>query len=118
MTRTAAPRPDDPLDADAGRRAELNLDPVVGQQHRRDDLLLHLAVERDGDLTAAVVPAQADQRVLVRELGLRGIHRALVAGMDRVDDRLEARPRELPRHAAGGGTRPNRSPIRAFASMS
>ena len=73
-------RADRPLDADRRRLAEADVDAVVARQRRLDDLLLHLAVERDGELLPAVVLAHVDQRVLLGELGERDAERALVRG--------------------------------------
>ena len=76
MSSTAAPVP-------TGRSTQIvvvsrnvDLDAEVVRQRRLDDLLLHLAVERDGDLLADVVLAQVDQRVLLGQLGERGVQRA------------------------------------------
>ena len=68
------------LDADRRRLAEVDVDAEVGRQRRLDDLLLHLAVERDGTAPAGVVLPQVDQRVLFGELGERDVQRALVFG--------------------------------------
>ena len=57
---------------------KLDLDAEVGRQRRLDDLLLHLAVERDRQLVPDVVLAQVDQRVLLGELGERDMQRDLV----------------------------------------
>ena len=46
-----------------------------------DDLLLHLAVERDEDLLPHVVLTEVDQRVLLGELGERDVERAFVGGV-------------------------------------
>ena len=50
----------------------------VVRQRRLDDLLLHLAVERDGELLPRVVLPDVDQRVLLGELRERDAERALV----------------------------------------
>ena len=57
-----------------------DLEAEVACQRRLDDLLLDLAVERDGDLLADVVLPDVDQRVLLGELGERDAERALVVG--------------------------------------
>ena len=56
------------LDVDRRRFAERDVEAEVGRERRLDDLLLHLAVERDIDLLAAVVLADVDQRVLLGKL--------------------------------------------------
>ena len=53
----------------------------VARQRRLDDLLLDLAVERDGDLLAGVVLPDVDQRVLLGELGERDAERPLSSGL-------------------------------------
>ena len=50
------------------RLAERDLDAEVVRERRLDHLLLHLAVERDGQLLPEVVLAHVDQRVLLGEL--------------------------------------------------
>ena len=72
-----------------------DLDAEVVGQRRLDDLLLHLAVERDGELLAQVVLAQVDQRVLLGQLGQGGVQRAPVGRPAGDDDRLQRRRREL-----------------------
>src|SRR5262249_50538490 len=57
-----------------------------------DNLLLHLAVEGDGE--NAVVLADVDQGILLRELGERHAERVLVGGIARAAHRLERRRRE------------------------
>ena len=66
------------LDADRGGLAELGVEPELRGQRRLDDLLLHLAVERQAQLLPRLVLVQADQRVLVGELGERVVQRAAV----------------------------------------
>ena len=68
ISSTAAPVPDRPFDADRRALAEGDIDAEVGGQGRLDDLLLHLAVQRHGDLLAPFVLPQVDQRVLLGEL--------------------------------------------------
>ena len=60
-----------------------DVDAEVVRQRRLDDLLLDLAVERDGDLLAGVVLPHVDQRVLLGELRERDAQRALVVGVAR-----------------------------------
>ena len=48
---------------------KVDLDAEVVGEGGLDDLLLHLAVERHGDLLAQFVLPQVDQRVLLGELG-------------------------------------------------
>ena len=86
---------DRPLDADRRRLAELDVDAEVVRQRRLDDLLLHLAVQRDEDLLPDIVLPQVDQRVLLGELGERGVQRALVGGAAGNDDRLQRRRGEV-----------------------
>ena len=52
---------DRPLDADHRRLVEVDIDAEVVCERRLDHLLLHLAVERDGDLLPQLVLAQVDQ---------------------------------------------------------
>ena len=87
---------DRPLDADRRRLAEGRRRCRSRRQRRLDDLLLHLAVERDGELLADVVLPQVDQRVLLGELGERDVQRALVS-------RLGAERRPSPASAARSG---------------
>ena len=94
MTSSASPTRAGPLDADRRRLAEVGGDAVVALERRLDDLLLDLAVERDGDLVASVVLADVDERVLLGELGQRRPERALLVGSRGEDDGLERRPRE------------------------
>ena len=63
--RAAADRP---LDVDRRRLAERDLDAELVCERRLDDLLLDVAVERDGDLAARVVLPDVDQRILLGEL--------------------------------------------------
>ena len=81
-----------PLDADRRALAERDRDAEVARERRLDHLLLHLAVERDGELA---VLAHADQRVLLGELRERDAQRAAVGGAARDDDRLERRRGEV-----------------------
>ena len=71
---------DRPFDADRRRLAERDVEAEVVRQRRLDDLLLHLAVERDEDLLADVVLPDVDQRVLLGELGERDVERTFVVG--------------------------------------
>ena len=102
MTSSASPDPGRALDADGGRLAEVGGDAVVALERRLDDLLLDLAVERDGDLVArsswrtsisgscsASWPSAARSEPC--SSGLRGEH-----------DRLERRPREPRRRLVAG----------------
>ena len=80
ISSTAAPVP-------AGRSMQIvvvsrnvDVDAVLVGQRRLDDLLLHLAVERDGELLPDVVLAQVDQRVLLGQLVERDVQRARSAG--------------------------------------
>jgi hypothetical protein len=94
-----------PLDADRGRLAEADVKAEVRCQRGPDDFLLHLAVQRDGDLPADVVLPDVDQRVLLGQLGQRGAQRTELARIARHDHRLQRRrgepvPRSsTPRHA-------------------
>ena len=90
MISTAAPVP-------TGRSMQIvvvsrnvDVDAEVVGQRRLDDLLLHLAVERHGDLLPDVVLPQVDQRVLLGELGERGVQRALVGRAGRARRRSPA----------------------------
>ena len=78
MTSSASPTPRRALDADRRRLAEVGGDAVVALERRLDDLLLDLAVERDGDLVPVVVLADVDERVLLGELGEGRPERALL----------------------------------------
>ena len=109
---TAPPGADRALDADRRRLAELDVDAEVVGQRRLDDLLLHLAVERDGELLPDVVLPHVDQRVLLGELGERDAERALVAGRAGNDDRLERRRREVVLLRVARAAAPIASPIR------
>src|SRR5207302_8732201 len=86
---------DGPLDADRRRLAEVHFEAVVARERRLDDLLLHLAVERDGELTASVVLPETDERVLLRELRERDAEGAAVGGPRRDDDGLQGRRGEV-----------------------
>jgi hypothetical protein len=92
MISTAAPVP-------TGRSMQIV---VVARERRLDHVLLHLAVERERELPARRVEAQADERVLLGELPERGPQRAAVGRAARDDDGLERRRREV---ALGGGGR-------------
>src|SRR5258705_499571 len=61
---------------------------------RRDDLLLHFAVERDGQL-AGLVGAHVDQRILLHELGQRSSQRDVILVAIRRDPGFERRRREV-----------------------
>ena len=65
------PGADGTLDVDRRRFAERDLDSEVVCERRLDDLLLDVAVERDGDLIAGVVLPDVDQRILLGELRQR-----------------------------------------------
>ena len=91
------------LDADRGRLAERDVDAVVVGERRLDDLLLHLAVERDAS-SCVVVLAQVDQRVLLGELGERDVQRAAVAR-----GRPGRRPSPASAARSGGVRRPARA---------
>ena len=88
------PHTDGALDAQRRRLAEFDGQAVLGVQRRRDHLLLHLAVERHGDLAVGVA-AQVDQRVLLGEPAQRGVQRAARGGPVRDDDGLQGRWGEL-----------------------
>ena len=88
-------RADQSLDADRRRLAELDVDAEVGRQRLLDDLLLHLAVEREEKLLPDVVLPQVDQRVLLGELRERDVKRALLSGTGWNDGRLERRRGEV-----------------------
>jgi hypothetical protein len=75
-------------------------------EHRLDHLLLHLAREHDGDLTARVILPQVDERVLFCEVGECREDRARVPRRE-LDDRLQHRPRE-PRRVGGVRAGPDR----------
>ena len=92
---TASPAAGRPLDVDRRRLAEPHLDAVVRGERRLDDLLLHLPVERDRDLLASVVLADVDQGVLLGELRKRGAEPRSLRVVDRDDDGLQRRRREL-----------------------
>ena len=77
------------LDVDGRRPTELDGDAVVVFQRRLDDLLLHLAVERDRDLLGVVVLPDVDQRVLLGELRERDAERVRLVRVERRDDRLQ-----------------------------
>ena len=85
------------LDADRRAFAKVDSDAEVRRQRRFDDLFLHLAVERDGDLAAQLAVADVDERVLLRELRERGIERTSLGRDSRHDDSLERRRCEVPR---------------------
>ena len=74
---TASPTPTGRSTQIVVRLPERDVDAELVGQRGLDDLLLHLAVERDGDLLAHVVLPQVDQRVLLGELGERGVQRAV-----------------------------------------
>jgi hypothetical protein len=86
--------PDRPFDAQGGGLAERHLQAVVAGQGGLDDLLLDLAVQRHRQLPPAVVLAQADQRVLLVQLGERDPQGRLVARAAGDHDRLQGRPGE------------------------
>ncbi len=85
-----------PFDADGGGLAEGDLQAEVVQERGLDDLLLHLAVERDRHLLAQVVLAQADQRVLLGEPAQREVQRGPVGGATGRHDGLQRGRREVP----------------------
>ena len=112
ISSTAAPVP-------TGRSMQIvvvsrnvDLDAEVVRQRRLDDLLLHLAVERDGELLPDVVLPQVDQRVLLGELGERDVQRAPVGGAGGDDDRLQRRRREVVARPRPCARSPIASPIR------
>src|SRR5215472_13870871 len=86
---------DEPFDADRRRLAKADRETEVTGQRRLDDLLLDLAVQRDGDLLADIVLPDVDQRVLLGKLGKRDTERTGLAGVAGHDDRLQGRRREL-----------------------
>ena len=61
----------------------VDLDAEVAGERVADDLLLHLAVERDERLLTNVVLPEVDQRVLLGELLERDVERALVGRVTR-----------------------------------
>ena len=83
------------LDADRGRLPEGHLDAEVVGEGGLDDLLLDLAVEREGDLPPDRVLAERDQRVLFGQLGEGEVESAPVCSLCRNNDRLQGRRREL-----------------------
>ncbi len=87
-------RADGPLDAQRGRLAEGDVHPELIGQRGLDDLLLDLAVEGHGGLSAHFVVAQADQRVLLGESGEREVQGATVGVRPRDDNGLQGRRRE------------------------
>ena len=95
MTSTAAPVPTGRSTQIVVVSRKLDVEAEVVGQRRLDDLLLHLAVERDEQLLPHVVLAQVDQRVLLGELGQRGVQRARSAGAAGHDHRLQRRRREV-----------------------
>ena len=86
---------DRPFDVDRRRLAEGDLEAEVVRQRRLNDLLLDFAVQRDGELLAAVVLANVDQRVLFGELRERDAELRAVVGPFRGDDRLQRRRGEV-----------------------
>ncbi len=88
-------RPERPLDTDGGRGVEGHVDAELLGQRGLDDLLLHLAVQGQGGLAPDLATAQVDQRVLLAELGQRGVQPSPVAVLDRPDDGLQGRGREV-----------------------
>ena len=85
------------LDAHDRGLAEVGGDAVVALERRLDDLLLDLAVERDGDLVPVVVLADVDERILLGELAEGRPQAAGLLGSQREHDGLERRPREARR---------------------
>ena len=75
---TSVPGADGPLDADGGRFAEPDIDAEVVCQGCLDDLLLHLAVERDEKFLANIVLPKVDPWILFGELGKCNVKRTLV----------------------------------------
>jgi hypothetical protein len=67
-----------------GGLGELDLDAVLLEQRRTDDLLLHLAVERHGGAAVVVEPGR-DQGVLVGELRQGDPQRRPLCRVDRLD---------------------------------
>jgi hypothetical protein len=88
-------RPQRALDVDRRRLAEVDLEGILARQRGLDHLLLDFAVERDRELLEAVVLADVDQRVLLRELGEREFEPALVLGTVGNDDGLQRRRGEM-----------------------
>src|SRR5205823_5128810 len=67
----------------------------VVRERRLDDLRLHLAVERDRDLAVALLLADVDQRILLRQLRERDAEAGGVDRAARHGDRFERRRWEL-----------------------
>ena len=67
------------LDADRRRRPEVDVESEVTRQCLGDDLLLDLSVERQVQLSAGIVLAQVDERILFREFGECVEHGPLLA---------------------------------------
>src|SRR5207248_8591085 len=84
-----------PLDVDRRRLPEADLEAEVVRERRLDDLLLHLAVERDRELLTTVVLADVDQWVLLRELRERDPQPCTILAPLRHDDGLQRRRGEL-----------------------
>ena len=69
--------------------------PVIGGQGGLDDLLLYLAVEGDVNFLPDVVLPDVDERVLLGQLGHRGVQPRLVARVERHQGGLQRRRREV-----------------------
>lgn len=94
-------RGEHPFDMDDAGVAEPRPDAELLGQQAADHLLLHLPVQRDGEFAAIGVHPQVDQRIGLRQFGQRPVQRTALIGVDRLDDRLQARCRELPGHPSG-----------------
>ena len=99
---SAVPARTGPFHADRRGAAEVGPQPVLGGQGGLDHLLLHLAVERDVDFLADVILADVDERVLLGELGQRGVQPHLVARVAGHDGGLQRRRREVRLARAAG----------------
>jgi len=86
-------RADRALDTDRRGLAERHLDAEVTGQHRLDDLLLHLPVERDRQLAGRL--PDVDQRVLLGELHQGDVQSGPVGGPAGRYDRFQRRRGEL-----------------------
>lgn len=83
-----------PLDQDREGRLEDGGDARLVEQALADDLLLDLAVERDGEVAADL--AHVDEGVLVGHLAERVVKATPLLGPDRPDHRLQRRGGEVP----------------------
>ena len=80
---------DGPFDADRGGVAELDGDGEVVGESLLDDLLLHLAVEREERLLVGIVLPEIDQRILFGELQESHMEGATITRAQRHDHCLE-----------------------------